>query len=231
MAKYRGDLGIYALNETQLQIYFEGKIDYEQFLLKLTSHALAPLREEIVTRNDDWAKKPSTICSSGPFKIRKVSFVEDSQILILERNQYYYRNASKDPVTKSVLPYRIIVDYTKTAEEIMQMYENGEIFYVGDIPLSMRGAYKDKANIMDALSTHAYVLNQNAVVRYYDEKIAAEIESSTSPYGIRYVENKTTKKNEIVKEELVEGEDGEKILANNAVRTSLGNTEVLIATR
>ncbi len=162
------DVGISAINETQLRIEFEGKIDYDQFLLNLTSYALVPLREDIVGKTDDWAKKPATICSSGPFKLREVSYEEGEEYLVLERNAYYYRDILKDDIDKSVTPYRIIIDYTKTAEEIMTAYDNGEIFFVGDIPLSMRSSYKDSAEISDALSTHIYVLNQNAIISRVD---------------------------------------------------------------
>lgn len=208
------DLGIYALNETQLEIEFEAKIDYDQFLLNLTSYALAPLREEIVNKTDDWAKKPSTMVSSGPFRVRNVAYeniknnkneITAYKGLTLERNAYYYRDVTKDKVDKSVTPYRIIIDYTKTAEEIMQSYENGEIFYVGNIPLSVRSSYKDVAEITDALSTHSYFLNENAVIRYYNASEFANLSSNESIY------NNT----------LVEGTDGDKIFANADVRKAL----------
>ena len=82
----------------------------------------------------------------------------------------------KDPVDKSVTPFRIIVDYTKNGEEILSAYENGEIFFIGDIPLSARSKYtleewNKKANVTDALSTHTYVLNENAEIN--GEKIFA----------------------------------------------------------
>ena len=55
------DIGIYAVDELVLEIKFERDINVDEFLLNLTSIALAPLREDIVTRNVDWAKKPATI--------------------------------------------------------------------------------------------------------------------------------------------------------------------------
>ena len=55
------DLGVYALNDTTLEIVFERPIDYDAFLLNLTSLALAPLREDYASKGDDWAKKPSTM--------------------------------------------------------------------------------------------------------------------------------------------------------------------------
>ncbi len=72
----KDDLGISADGEL-LTIEFEaknGEPDYDQFLLNLTSLALAPLREDIVTKNEDWAKKSSSIISNGPFKISKLTF-------------------------------------------------------------------------------------------------------------------------------------------------------------
>ena len=60
------DIGLTADKEL-LTIQFEGKIDYDQFILNLTSLALAPLREDIAGKGDDWAKKPGTMVCSGPF--------------------------------------------------------------------------------------------------------------------------------------------------------------------
>ena len=164
------ELGISAPNQKTLEITFEGKIDYDQFLINMTSYALVPLRKEIVDRSYDWAKKGSTMVCSGPFRLRSVSYEEEDAQMVLERNTYYYRDIKKDAVDKSVTPYRIIIDYTMTAEEIMAAYNEGKIFYVGDIPMSVRGDYKDVAEITDALSTHTYMLNHDAVIRYYNEE-------------------------------------------------------------
>ncbi len=166
-------LQIYAINTTTLEIFFEerldakGKpdIDYEGFMRNLTSYALAPLREITVSRTTDWAKKPATMVCSGPFMIRRVSNEKGNEYLILERNPYYIRNKEKDSLDKSVLPYRLTIDFSKSDEEIMTAYENGEIFYVGEIPLSYREDYADKATVADALSTHTYLLNENAEIK------------------------------------------------------------------
>ena len=201
------DVGISAINDTEIEIYFTGKIDYDQFLLKLTSYALAPIRETIVYQPEnvyDWAKKPTIFAASGPFKLREVSYEEGAEKLVLERNSYYFRDTEKDALDKSVTPYRLIVDYSKSAEEIMQMYTNGELFYVGNIPLSVRGAWAEEAEITDALSTHSYVINENTIVRYYDEDEFSTLSTL----------NETEK-------ELVEGVDGEKIFANASVRKAL----------
>lgn len=56
------DLGVAGVDELVLEITFEGKIDYEQFMLNLTSYALVPLREDIVSRSSDWSEKA---CHNG----------------------------------------------------------------------------------------------------------------------------------------------------------------------
>ncbi len=119
------DLGLYADNKI-VTIEFEGKIDYDQFLVNLTSLALAPLNEASV-KSDDWAKKPASMVCSGPFKLSRIYFAEDnkttyldnnyaettddgvfihtdykphnSQIItsfVIERNSYYYRNTEEE---------------------------------------------------------------------------------------------------------------------------------------
>lgn len=167
------DLGISALNKTDLKIVFENdSIDYKSFLNKLTSYALVPLREDVVSGVEvanDWAKSPMILVASGPFRLRTVSYEPETASVTLERNSYYYRDFMKDPVDKSVTPFQLIVDYTKSDEEIISSYENGEIFFVGDIPLSARSKYTleewgKKAKITDALSTHTYILNENAEI-------------------------------------------------------------------
>ncbi|MBE6576744.1 MAG: hypothetical protein E7653_01230 [Ruminococcaceae bacterium] len=163
------DVGISAINEKEFRILFEGKIDYDQFLLNLTSHALAPLREDIVSKSVDWAKKPATICSSGPFRLREVDYDEGEEKLVLERNPYYYRDIEKDKIDKAVRPFRLIVDYTMTDDQILAAYNEGKLFYMGDIPLSVRASLKDTAEVTDALSTHTYVLNENAIIQKYSK--------------------------------------------------------------
>ena len=172
-------LGIYAVNTTTVEIYLEEKldengkpaVDYEAFLRNLTSYALCPLREMIVGRTPDWAKKPATMVCSGPFILRRVSYEDSTKGLTLERNPYYKRSNEYDiqekpvdPLDKSVTPYRLIVDYTLSDEEILAAYKAGEIFYMGDIPLSVRGDIAKDVAVEDAMSTHTYYLNENAEI-------------------------------------------------------------------
>ncbi len=69
-------------DKKRLTIQFNGPIDYDQFVLNLTSLALAPLREDVVggAKNSDWAKKPGTMICSGPFKLGRISFSQNSRV-------------------------------------------------------------------------------------------------------------------------------------------------------
>ncbi len=206
----KDDIGLTADNKL-LTIEFEGETDYDRFLLNLTSLALAPLREDIASKSDDWAKKPGVMTASGPFKLSKLGFYSNGEIkyedinysikkvdennkvvldkngnavyldatepdlfpeqkvssYILERNMYYYRDAEDDEkLDKSVTPYRIIVDFSLTEEEILDAYNNGIIAYIGDIPMSIRESVKDQATTSPSLSTNTLYLNQNADVTH-----------------------------------------------------------------
>ena len=159
---YVDDIGIDAVGEREVRITFEdGFTDYDGFKRKLASPALAPIREELVENNPiDWAKKPGTMACSGPFMLRKLTTDTGAKGLILERNARYFRE-TEDKLDKSVTPYRIVVDYSKTAEEQYEMYQNGELFYIGNIAMSLRGNDINKLVVKDSMSTAAIYLNQN----------------------------------------------------------------------
>ncbi len=161
------DVGIYPAEQQMLEINFEGKIDYDQFMLNLTSLALAPLRDDIVSKSDDWAKKPGTMVCSGPFKLGRINMkLSDSEKyfdalheykdpngfdkvgqvgkvqtvtdFMLERNIYYFRDNEEDRLKKSVTPYKITVDCSLTDEQLTAMYDAGMVMYIADVPLALR---------------------------------------------------------------------------------------------
>ncbi len=153
------DLGVAAVGEQIVEITFEGKIDYDQFMVNLASYALVPLREDIISRSADWSKKPITTVCSGPFMMRRVAYGE---YLILERNSYYFRNTDKDEgdvLNKSVNPYRIVVDFTAAPAAQVDAFNNATLFYNNELPLDQRAAYKDSVKITDLASTHTYYFN------------------------------------------------------------------------
>ncbi len=180
-------LGVEAVGTTGLRITFEGKIDYDQFLLNLTSVVTAPLPETTVSKNDDWAKKSSTIITSGPFKLGTIKYTENGEkvsddnavgkngkpskkkensvmkleYFTLERNRHYFRNNEEDVINSSVTPYRILVDCSMSDADLLQAYKDGKIFFMGDIPLSLRSDeyVQSNAKVTDSMSTSTLYLN------------------------------------------------------------------------
>ncbi len=151
------DIGVAAVDTDVIEVKFETKIDYKQFLENCASLALVPLREDVVTRYDSFGSASTTMCSNGPFAVKGL---DAGKRLMLERNVYYYRDTENDdPLDKYILPYRLIVNFKNDEEASTLAYENGEIFYLGEIAMSKREAYADEANISDLLSTHSYMFN------------------------------------------------------------------------
>lgn len=190
---YIDELGVEAIKNDTILITFEGKPDYDQFMLNLTSLATAPVPESLVAKNPDWAKKGGSLLANGPYKLGKIVYVESDdfesdangddfdgnplteakdfdtmkiEYFFLERNAYYNRDIEKDDINKAVTNYRLLVDCSKTDEEILKDYQDGKIFYMGSIPLSIRedDFIKENVKISNALSTTVCYLNENAMI-------------------------------------------------------------------
>ncbi len=164
------DLGVAAVDTYVLQIEFETKIDLDHFFENCSSIALVPLREDVISRyGDTWANKSTNIVTNGPFCPKEIVY---GDTLRLERSSYYYTDADKDEVPdKYVIPYRLLTKYNKStkgddgsiavtnASQQLLDFNDGLIFYDGEIPLADRAALKDEAIITDIMSTHTYVFN------------------------------------------------------------------------
>ena len=172
LAESPDDIGLYA-DKQILTIEFAHSIDPDDFLRKLTSIALVPLRESAVTYYTHWSSASTTILTNGPFTIRTY---EPGYQLIIERNIYYKHDVSEDeePIPdKTVKPYRIVIDYSLNDEEIMQKYEDGELFFMSELPVSteVRNQYKNKVDTSAAYAMGMYYFNttkapfDNPVVR------------------------------------------------------------------
>ena len=164
-------LAVSVIDNKTLEIEFERDIDVDAFLVTLCSPALYPLRDDIVDANPNWAKSRTSLVCSGPFLVRSMDY-DKKDGFILERNAYYYRDRQKDKLDKSVKPFRIVVDYTAKAEDVLANFNTdaaGALYYIGHIPLSVRksDAYASllkKVKVSDAPSTHVYYLNENAEI-------------------------------------------------------------------
>jgi len=155
------DLGVAAVDTYVLRIDFDYKIDLDAFMTTLASPALVPLREDIVTRDVNWGTQSSTLVTNGPFAIKELT---KGEILRLDRSGYYYLDTTKEdePQDKYVIPYRLATNYSYgDASAQLAKFEAGELFYVGEIPLSSRAAYANEATVTDEMSTHTYFFNTN----------------------------------------------------------------------
>ena len=152
------DLGVFAIETYVLEIEFEQKIDLDAFFRTVASPALVPLREDIVDKNENWAKKASTMVTNGPFDVKELVYGETMR---LERSAYYYRDTDKnEALDKYVIPYRLITHYDiGTLDDQLDALLSGEIFYLGEIPLSAREEYEKYSNAEDIAATHTYYFN------------------------------------------------------------------------
>ena len=154
------DLGVLAVDTYVLEIAFEYAVDLDAFFRTCASPALVPLREEVVMRSADWATKTSSMVTNGPFALKEIDWDQDG-LVRLERNANYYLDDEKEEaLDKYVIPWRMITTYDRgDLEDQLEAFDYGEIFYLGEIPLSARAERKDKAIVSDSLSTHTYYFN------------------------------------------------------------------------
>ena len=167
------DLGVSAVDTYTLKITFRNSdVDLDRFFRNCASIALVPLREDVIARyGDKWAMKTTSICTNGPFALRQIDEGGEEHIVRLERSGYYYRDPEKDKYyDKYVIPYKLITDYgVGDAEKQLEAFEReydessdeGKNFYLGNIALSKRAEYKNKATIEDTPVTHTYFFNTN----------------------------------------------------------------------
>lgn len=202
-------LGITAPDTDTIEIQFEGKIDYNQFLENLASPLLVPLREDKVSKpltdeettdviydadgmpatDKNWCTTATSLVCSGPFFIRTLSD-ERGGLLVLERNKYYFLDSEKnEKVTKYVTPYKIEVHYNWTFDDVVAAYNAGTLFYVGKMTNEQYAEHAGQLKETDMFSTGCYVFNtsselmQNSSVRKA-LSLALDRNTVASYYGI-----------------------------------------------
>ncbi|MBO1002130.1 peptide ABC transporter substrate-binding protein [Pseudogracilibacillus auburnensis] len=150
------DVGITVEDDHTLVVELEQPTDY---FLELTAfHTYYPVNESVVEGNDKWALDVSEdYVSNGPFKL--VSWDHKDKIVI-EKNEDYW---DADTVKLETINMQMIDDEATA----LQMYENGELDWVGDpidkIPLAAIPAMKDSGelHISDRAGLYYYTLNHD----------------------------------------------------------------------
>lgn len=178
----RDRLGISSPDTETIEIEFEKDINVDRFLEVLASPMLVPLRENKVNayetdekkgeliygadgmpaNNTKWSTVATSLVCSGPFFIRKLE--EDlNKEWVLERNKYYNAKENKDEAPdKYVTPYKIVIHYDFTLDDVLEAYNNGTLFYVGNLTSEAFEQYKDKLTINDTFAVGAYMFNKNS---------------------------------------------------------------------
>ena len=162
------NLGAVALDNDTIEITFEeGFTSYDLFLRNLASVALAPLNEKtLIKYGSYWSQTQPTISSNGPFRVSSLDFVTKS--FRLERNRRYHRPAnSKAAVDTYVIPAAlqtiwnqdVTIEDDEYVASLIDELTAKTIFYVGEIPQSVRQANSKSAVVTDALSTYSYLFN------------------------------------------------------------------------
>ncbi len=181
------DVGITAPDSNLLEIEFEGPIDYDHFLELLASPALVPLREDKVSKpltDDDgvvqydendqmlcdptWATKATMMVTNGKFAVKTMDDEKENSTYILERNKYY-RLTGEDGENelKYVKPHKIVVHYEYLGRDgsglqgLLDAFNNGEIFYLSNLPLDQIEANRSNLEISDLFSTHTFMFNRS----------------------------------------------------------------------
>jgi len=71
------DIGLAAPEDFIVEVEFEGPFDADEFMKRVASPALVPLREDVVSKNPTtWATRIDTVVTNGPFTIKKMGGAE-----------------------------------------------------------------------------------------------------------------------------------------------------------
>ncbi len=112
------DIGVELNSDREFTIYFENEnVDYEAFMRNLTSVALTPLRESVVSQRDEyWSKRKATVETNGPFTFGYIDY--DAGMFTITRNKNYRRNPEKNTsIKKFVTPYAIETQWYDTVDD------------------------------------------------------------------------------------------------------------------
>jgi oligopeptide transport system substrate-binding protein len=147
----RDDVQVKALDEKTLEVTLEFPTAY---FLELTAfYTYFPVNKKVVEANPDWAKKPDTHISNGPFKLVKW---EHNAKLVLEKNDLYY-NANKIKLDG------IDLDIIEDQNTAWQKYDGGEYDLLVDIPTSVVNQLQTEGNkelsIGPQVGTYYYNMN------------------------------------------------------------------------
>ncbi|BAH45598.1 probable oligopeptide ABC transporter substrate binding protein [Brevibacillus brevis NBRC 100599] len=156
------DVGIKVVNDKTLQVTLENPTPY--FLTLATFYY--PVNQEVVEANPDWAKKPESIVTNGPFKL--VNWQHKNKIE-LAKNEHYW---DKDVVKFNEIEFSMIED-TNTE---LELFNSGELDWAGGpisgLPADAIGPLRDEGKLQTMKrATNYYLLFQTQKPPFTNSKI------------------------------------------------------------
>lgn len=156
------DVGIKVVNDKTLQVTLENPTPY--FLTLATFYY--PVNQKVVEANPDWAKKPESIVTNGPFKL--VNWQHKNKIE-LAKNEHYW---DKDVVKFNEIEFSMIED-TNTE---LELFNSGELDWAGGpisgLPADAIGPLRDEGKLQTMKrATNYYLLFQTQKPPFTNSKI------------------------------------------------------------
>ncbi len=149
------ELGVAAVDTYTLEVQFERAIDPELFLEAISSPSLVPMRDDVVVNKETtWATNVDDIATVGKFTIKSMDPVGEYR---LEYSKYYkLTSEAKKGYNEFVKPYKLISDFSKSAQEALAAFNNGEIYYVGEMTAEDYAANEKNVKTGATLSNYTY---------------------------------------------------------------------------
>jgi oligopeptide transport system substrate-binding protein len=148
------DVGITVEDDNTLVVELEQPTEY--FLDLTAFHTYYPLNESVVESNDEWDLDVSDdYVTNGPFKLTSWDHKDK---IVIEKNEDYWDADTVKLETVNMF----MVDEESTA---LQMYENGDLDWIGDpvdsVPLAAIPSMKESGelDISDRAGTYYYAFN------------------------------------------------------------------------
>ncbi|MED1954032.1 peptide ABC transporter substrate-binding protein [Brevibacillus centrosporus] len=156
------DVGIKVIDDKTLEVTLENPTPY--FLTLATFYY--PVNQKVVEGNADWAKKPETIVTNGPFKL---SIWEHKNKIELVKNDQYWE---KDVVKLDKIDFSMIED-TNTE---LEMFNNDDLDWAGapisGLPADAIGPLHEEGKLQTMeRATNYYLLFQTEKAPFTNEKI------------------------------------------------------------
>lgn len=154
----RDDVAVKALDEKTLEVTLESPTAY---FLELTAfYTYFPVNKKVVESNPDWAKKPETHVSNGPFKLVKW---EHNAKIAMEKNDLYY-NADKIKLDG------IELDIIEDQNTAWQKYEGGDYDFLTPLPQAVVAQMKEANNpeLIIGAEVGTYYYNLNSKVKPFN---------------------------------------------------------------